>query len=110
MTGDELKVYVGVEASAAAAIAFPLIDKLNGPDGLYLKHIEGTANVRASVQGRGSSAATATHADGLHISILTTDAAGRHGAQALAENLIDTVRKEFLIAQYADCGHHLSLM
>mmetsp|Transcript_45468 Transcript_45468/g.89425 ORF Transcript_45468/g.89425 Transcript_45468/m.89425 type:complete len:501 (-) Transcript_45468:298-1800(-) len=87
---NTMKIYIGIAIDDDPA--YPLQEKLTGPQGSYLAHITNATTAFAFLKGLGSETGGS---EPLHILIMSQDPTVLQTAASLAENLVTTVRNEF---------------
>uniref|UniRef100_A0A2R5L4B9 KH homology domain-containing protein 4 n=1 Tax=Ornithodoros turicata TaxID=34597 RepID=A0A2R5L4B9_9ACAR len=89
------KIYVGLEQAPAA---YPIQEKIMGPNGSYLDHINVTTGATATLRGKGSGFIEPTSGreafEPLHIHITHPNMDGLQAAKTLAISLIQTTHQD----------------
>eukprot|EP00117_Sycon_ciliatum_P033586 scpid68868/ scgid25819/ UPF0469 protein KIAA0907 homolog len=89
------KLFIGLEL---APEGFNVIERIQGPDGQYLKHIQNESGAKVVLRGRGSGFMEPTSGresfEAIHLYINHSTKDGLANAKKLCQNLIDTIRQE----------------
>lgn len=92
-------VYVGLEAEPT----LNLVSRIRGPNDQYINHIMNETGATVVLRGRGSGNYEGLHGEELqqplHLYISSENVKSFENAKSLAENLLETIRSEFLTSR-----------
>jgi len=88
------KVVIKLKAAECRSLGYPLLEKLSGPGDSYLKHIQQSSGATVSIRGKGTQISPDQPLH-FYVSAPSTNDQAVSSAVGLAENLLQTIYKDF---------------